>query len=207
MTCNIKRFKLLGGEPLLHPELHRFIEYSRKVFPRAPISIITNGFLIPKMNDVTIKAIKNTGTVIEISVYPPMKNQFVRIENFLQLNGIPYKIFRDGDKFGAYINAKGDSPKMRAMMQCYAQVCHSMKNGQLYKCTTAMNIHVLNKKFNVDFPSDSLKMSDIPKENAGEIITKYLLDTVDMCRFCTKFKYYDWQPTRNDAVIDDWIAN
>ena len=206
LTCNIKRFKLLGGEPLLHPELHRFIEYSRKVFPHAPMSIITNGFLIPKMSIATINAIKATGTVVEISIYPPMKNHFSKIEAFLQSHAIPYKVFRDADKFGAYINPKGDSPKMWAMMQCYAQVCHSMKNGHLYKCTTMMNIPVLNKKFNLNFPSESLKMSDIPKDKAGEIITKYFLDTIEMCRFCTNFKYFDWKPTHNDAKIEDWLV-
>ena len=207
LTCNIKRFKLLGGEPLLHPELYRFVEFSRKIFPRAPLSIVTNGFLIPKMNDAAIKAIKDTGTVVEISIYPPMKKHFGEIEKFLKTHGISYKIFRDGDKFGAYINPKGDSNKMWAMMQCYAQVCHAIKNGYLYKCTSMMNISVLNKQFSTNFPVERLKISDIPIDSAGEILTNYLLDTLEMCRFCTRFKYHDWEQTRNDAKLDDWLVN
>lgn len=206
LTCNIKRFKLLGGEPLLHPELYRFVEFSRKIFPRAPLSIVTNGFLIPKMNDAAIKAIKDTGTVVEISIYPPMKKHFGEVEKFLQVHGIKYKIFRDGDQFGAYLNTKGDSNKIWAMMQCYAQVCHAIKNGYLYKCTASMNISLLNKKFGTNFPAESLKLSEIPKDSAGEVLTKYLLGTLEMCRFCTSFKYYDWEATRNDAKLEDWIV-
>ena len=159
------------------------------------------------MDDKLIEAIVNTGTIVEVSVYPPLREHLNKVIGFLMFHGIKYKIFRYGDTFSAYINSKGNSNKMWAMMQCYAQVCHAIKNGKLYKCTSVMNIGVLNKHFNVNLPESNLNIDDIPKDNAGEFLMNYLSDTIEMCRFCTKFKDFPWEATKNDASINDWIVD
>ena len=40
---------LMGGEPLLHPQVGEFCRVTRECYPEAGITIITNGTLIPKM--------------------------------------------------------------------------------------------------------------------------------------------------------------
>ena len=124
----------------MHPELDRFLEYSRSALPNAAISVITNGILVTKMSEKLINTIKTCRVTIEISVYPPVRNRLNQITEFLAFHGMAYKIFRYGDEFGAFLNAKGDSEKMWSMMQCYAQVCHAMKNGKLYRCSMVMNV-------------------------------------------------------------------
>lgn len=42
---------LLGGEPLLNPQVEEFCKIARKNFPKATINIITNGILLPEMPD------------------------------------------------------------------------------------------------------------------------------------------------------------
>jgi molybdenum cofactor biosynthesis enzyme MoaA len=42
---------LMGGEPLLHPELERFFPAARTAFPSAKIKIVTNGILLSKKED------------------------------------------------------------------------------------------------------------------------------------------------------------
>ena len=42
----IARIKILGGEPLLHPQLNEIIKITREVLPKATIDIVTNGLLI-----------------------------------------------------------------------------------------------------------------------------------------------------------------
>lgn len=203
---NIKRFKLLGGEPLMHPDLARLISYSRQTFPNAAISVITNGLLVPRMNDALITAIKANAVTVEISVYPPVRAHLNQIHGFLLFHDIPHKIFRYGDEFGAFLNAKGDSDKMWAMMQCYAQVCHAMKNGKLYRCSSVINVEVFNRAYGANLPPSYLNIHKLPHERAGEILAQYLADPIEMCRFCTKFQYFPWEPTRGNASPEEWIA-
>ena len=62
--------------------------------------------------------------------------------DFLDRQGIRNKVFRCGDEFGAYINPKGDSNPEWAMMQCYAQICHAMKKGKIYKPCDGKKEHI-----------------------------------------------------------------
>jgi MoaA/NifB/PqqE/SkfB family radical SAM enzyme len=42
---DLYEIRLMGGEPLLHPSIIDFIEFSRKTFPLAKISIYTNVYV------------------------------------------------------------------------------------------------------------------------------------------------------------------
>ena len=43
---SVTLFKLLGGEPTIHPELPRFVGLVRRHWSRARIEIISNGFFL-----------------------------------------------------------------------------------------------------------------------------------------------------------------
>lgn len=45
---NIRLIRLMGGEPLLHPDVDRFIRTTRSAFPKSRIGIVTNGILLPQ---------------------------------------------------------------------------------------------------------------------------------------------------------------
>jgi molybdenum cofactor biosynthesis enzyme MoaA len=47
----ISYLRLLGGEPLLHPDITKFIKYAKRYFPETLIGIGTNGILLPKMKN------------------------------------------------------------------------------------------------------------------------------------------------------------
>ena len=66
----VKRIRLLGGEPLLHPGVSDFICLTAAIFPEAERSVVTNGILLPKMGDEFWEVIKSTRTSICVSKYP-----------------------------------------------------------------------------------------------------------------------------------------
>ena len=41
-----RRIGLMGGEPLLCPEIEKYLEIARQCFPNTQISIVTNGLLL-----------------------------------------------------------------------------------------------------------------------------------------------------------------
>ena len=46
----IAEIQLLGGEPLLHPQITLFLETTRKHFPHNTINIVSNGILLKKQS-------------------------------------------------------------------------------------------------------------------------------------------------------------
>ena len=48
---NIKVIRLMGGEPLLHPEINEIMKSVRASFPYSQIKLATNGLLLPKMKE------------------------------------------------------------------------------------------------------------------------------------------------------------
>jgi molybdenum cofactor biosynthesis enzyme MoaA len=48
---NIRVIRLMGGEPLLHPEAERFLSIARTAFPLARIHLVTNGLLLDELRE------------------------------------------------------------------------------------------------------------------------------------------------------------
>ena len=62
--------QLLGGEPLLNPEINEYVKHSREVFPRTLISIITNATLLDSMGEDFWKTLNENNVNIVPSIYP-----------------------------------------------------------------------------------------------------------------------------------------
>ena len=59
-------FKLVGGEPLLHPELVELVEVARRAAIAPRISLTTNGLLLPRMSEPFWRGLD----AVTISLYP-----------------------------------------------------------------------------------------------------------------------------------------
>lgn len=60
---------LLGGEPLLHPDIAAFLTVTRKCFPVGAVRLITNGLLLKKMKQDFWDAVAENRITIVISKY------------------------------------------------------------------------------------------------------------------------------------------
>lgn len=58
-VTSIAHFSILGGEPLLAPNLKDYIQMVRKLFPETEITLTTNGLLIPDAADELMECIKH----------------------------------------------------------------------------------------------------------------------------------------------------
>ena len=66
------RLFLLGGEPLIEPELTmEFIEVARNYFPNTEIRVLSNGLLVERMEVPFWKCMRDNSIILQVSVYPP----------------------------------------------------------------------------------------------------------------------------------------
>lgn len=60
---------ILGGEPMLHLELKRFLQAARELFPSAKICLDTNGTILPKVDEDFWMLCREQRIVIEPTIF------------------------------------------------------------------------------------------------------------------------------------------
>lgn len=206
----INRIRLLGGEPLLHPEVNTLLEISRKAFPNARLLLTTNAILLDKMPEEFWNVCHNNNIVIEYTFYPvkldrekhkELANQY-GVE-LIPFDGIPTEIKVSHRN---PVNDKGDQDKYFNYEHCYQRWrCMSLKDGKLYPCTCIPNIYHFNKYFNKNIPVTDKDYIDIFRVNTVQEIEEFLSREVPFCAYCnvrnrsngkpwsvTKFELGEW---------------
>jgi len=66
---NLTTLRLLGGEPLLHPQICECLTKIRNIFPITHIVIVTNGILLKKMSEDFYNICRSSHIEIDITDY------------------------------------------------------------------------------------------------------------------------------------------
>lgn len=207
---NIKHFRLMGGEPFVNPDLRLFLYEVRKGFPYADIRIVSNGLLIPQMNDETAEAIRECGAIIDISQYPPTRDSIGKILAFTQEKNLQIQIGEKITLFFKQLNFTTSIDSARVYSKCNSRKCHFLRKGRLY-CCGAPILFFENKEFltlnikkrDVDNASFDLINGN---EDGWQILEKFL-SPFDFCKYCTDSQWFDWSVSKkNEIKKEDWIV-
>ena len=197
-------FYLLGGEPLLNKHLDQYLFQTRKLFPASIIIIITNGILLRQISDSLIKAIKDTGSIISVSLYPPLYQVADELFTFLQQKGIQFSCFNYIREFAAFLNPNGDSNASVAVRSCLTSFSHAFKNGKIYKCCIGMNIRQFNQATQMNLPEVGL---DLYGDFSPLDLKRYLLLPNALCNYCTALEMKPWERSDETTCKEDWFSS
>lgn len=197
--------RLMGGEPLLHPEIHQFLFISRKYFPFADIHIVTNGILLPNMNEIFWKACNENKIKIDISFYPPFiqhQQNYIHLIKEKQAN-IGF-INNSSEFFHAYFTKNYNNDIIKTHNSCWQNNCVNLRSGHLVTCAMACYSDYLNNYFNQNLPVE--RGINIHNSSGDEIID-YLKNPVELCAYCDldqrSRKVQSWDYSKKD--VSEWI--
>ena len=134
----VDQVRLLGGEPLLHPDLLTVISAVRTSGITERVTLTTNGLLLARMPIELWEAVDT----IELSMYPghsPQPTQFAQIDARAREHGVEFLPARV-DKFRqSYTEVRIDNPELvqRVFSSCkiaHQWRCHTVAHGRLYRC-------------------------------------------------------------------------
>lgn len=207
---NIETFSLLGGEPLLYPQLDNCIALVGKYFPKAYIQIVTNGLLIPDIPSNLIEAMKHYYTGFYISQYAPTRNNLHNIVEFLEKEHIRYEITPPRTTFRKLLSFKDDdierAYEYNASDQC---TCHVIDKGRIYLCSNFPRLYAMQDYFDIHIEEKELKENAIDlfdDKIDGWDIMYYFTKPTSLCRFCSpKDLWIPWETGKPER--DDWIAD
>ena len=203
---------LLGGEPLLHPDLDKFFPIARKAFPNdTRIVIITNAILLPQAPDSFWEACRDNRVEIWISDYK-LKIDYKSINEKAKSYGVfcgytSTATDEEGKKTWGFwkLDLEGKQYWVDSFSHCAVKNCVTLKKGKLYTCPTLAHIEHFNKFFKVNLEVTPYDYVDIYKIDSHEAILKSMVKPVPFCRHCKTREYTScyWEPTKKD--INEWI--
>lgn len=204
LFSQIRTFFLLGGEPLLNPDIADIILMVRETFPYTQITIVTNGLLLPSMKQELIDVIRDNQVKISISDYSCLDRE--KIVSFVKDHGLEGELRLEKDTFSKYLNVKGNSDKDAMFDQCCRRGCTFLSPGKISACCQPMVIHYFNEHFGEHIPEGE-GISLYEEEMNGWKIQEYLATPMESCRFCTTDVPFEWSiANKMDADIKDWCA-
>ena len=172
---DIKEFGIMGGVPLINPEIKTWIRGLRELLPNSPIRFSTNGELLDKHLDVVETAHEVGNFVFKITVHQHSERveaviakifgmykwEPVRehgINRYRTDRGLRFQINRPQTFIKTYRNDYAnmrpfDSNPADSFAICIQQTCPLMLGGRMYKCSTLGGLEDTLKRFGVTDPS------------------------------------------------------
>lgn len=199
----IAHFRLLGGEPLLHPDIDQFMFYTRKYFPGAYIDIVTNGLLLPQMNASFWNMCKKADIEIKISQYPVTVDKINKYVDLMKRENVKFELFPNHDTFIYSINIRGDSDKEKVFRKCkeYKSVCINLWRSKLHLCGRCYN-EFLKNYFDVRLPVST--GVDFYKCSGTEIYN-YVTHPNELCSYCLLVDRIPFKWGISEKKLNEWI--
>lgn len=206
LVDDIGTIAVLGGEPLLNPELPKYLYMIRECFEHSIIEIISNGILARQMSEELIKAIKDNNVLFNISYYPVLKDCIEDIVIFLQQNDIRFFIGKPITEFSKRLTLESQKDDaVQKYISCRDSCCTTLRNGKIYPCYLPATVHIFNDRFGkcIDAGDDGI---DIYREDiTGEYIVERLKKPFAICGHCGTQEIYPWEQTKT-ANEGDWLV-
>lgn len=208
---SIDEILLLGGEPLLHPQVTEFFHLSRKYMPNCELKILTNGLKLCNMSEAFWKAVREEEVQIWVTKYPVdfdyQKAERIAKEHDCELfyfNQEPVRTLGHQP-----INLEGNRDYIKNWQSCYrANECVDLKHGRIFPCIIPAEIKPFNEYFGKNLQVCEEDYVDIYEVKTAMELLEKLERPILFCRYCNRdnisvFGCRPWSQTSYD--IREWI--
>lgn len=124
---------LLGGEPLLHPNLKSILPWARRSFPKATIKLVTNGVLLKRRAKELMPVVTAAGIVIAVSIYPGVAVDREGITEACRAARAKVEFWVQ-DTFIDFLDLTGTSDPVAARAACPMDDALNVRGDRLYPC-------------------------------------------------------------------------
>ena len=205
----ILSFGIMGGEPLLHPNLIEILKISRKILSDSTIFIFTNGICLKEMSRSFWIMLNKFDIKLVITKYNIGLNYQELEEEALKHNVTLFYENNNKIKDGFYkikFDLNGQMVKFDSHNSCYhAKYCPTLENGILYKCPIVPAARHFNQYFKENIQITKKDGINLYNKNSKENILKYFLEPIPFCKYCNVIQRNNimkWDFSKKD--INEW---
>lgn len=176
---------LMGGEPLLNPDIIKIMKITRQYFKHSLIRIVTNGIMLNEMSDEFWRECQINDISVEPTEYPigiDLESISEKAENF----GVKYKIYHSASTMSRQpLAINGEYDCTENFDKCpQANNWIQLRNGKLFTCITAAHIQNLIGEFDLKIHISDKNYVDIYEAKSADEILERLASPIPLCRFC-----------------------
>ena len=202
MFRNIRHVRVMGGEPLLHPDCTRFLRIVRGAFSRARLELVTNGLLLRSQSESFWADCRATGTIVSLSVYPPIRAQLDDIRIQCNREGVSLET-KDSSMFMTRYVPEGNVDMRQAFRHCRGKsfFCPILREGRIYRCAMGCYAAYWNRAAKARLPVEEGIGLD---SSTGPEILDYLMRPMPTCTSCSPIaRSFAWR--NGKPKLEDWI--
>lgn len=203
----VDEVNLMGGEPLLHPQVCEAIKLTRSILPNIKLIVSTNGLLLPRMSRDFWQCCRENKVVLRITPYPKAKNGTLNYFKYVWLirkNRV--RMESTGWRFGfrhQLLSEKAEYDATSNYLRCQLH-CTQVRDATLWPCAYVAYAFNLNNKFGTNFKTaagDSLPLDGITATD----LRLWLLRTKPFCAHCgiKDAQRITWR--RSQYTRDEWL--
>lgn len=202
----IHKIRILGGEPLLHPEWIRIIQITRSIYPYTDIRVVSNGLKIPHLREEEFAAMREQNVAFDISLYKPTMHIKAKIETVLEKQQIRYIFTPYVDRFRKWLDMTGSQDCARAYETCVVgNRCKYLYKGKLSGCPAPNVAQLFDRTFHTELSiADDMINIHETKLTADEIYQK-ITSPLSVCKYCGEVREFEWESGKGEYPMSDWI--
>lgn len=197
--------RLMGGEPLLHPNLIKFLESARDLFPTTEIQVVTNGLLLSKLKKQLQPVCMNLKILICMSDYG-LKN----LDLLDGLRNFPYARIDDQRKFyNIGLDISGAQNPLESFMNCdlHLNKWYFFQDGWFYPCCISANLSHFINHFNLPQMPEPKQLNAISiHTHSIEEIEEFLARPISTCKYCTVGRKKNIEFHQSKKEISEWTC-
>lgn len=206
---NVGHIKLLGGEPLLHPELNQVMRLTRTYFKNAYITLVSNGILLNQQGEEFWATCRENRIHIAVTKYP-IKLDFEGISKKALDQEVSFSYFNNSQELKTSwhlpLDLSGSQDSSKNFVKCWRpNDCIILSKGKIYGCVVPANVHHFNSYFNKEVTVSNKDYLDIYEVSSVEEIFKFLCSPIPFCRYCNvncETKGHPWGISKRE--IEEW---
>lgn len=211
-NIQIGRIHILGGEPLLHPEIDKILILLRTMFPKIGIVVYTNGILLQQLKEKLLPIFKEYNIILFLSEYPRLNINYQELKR-----GFPIvEGYRVTSFMSTSLHTNPDFNNDNSFHNCNFNAlwsCRLLKDDHIYPCSMVPNINHLIEYFPElkDTPLGQINIEDNGidiKTHTAEEVEEFLKHSIPACAFCNVMhtkKFTPWR--RSEYKITEWVED
>lgn len=159
---NPKTFRMLGGEPFLHPQLPEIFLAVRRFFPNTHIAMCTNGMNLDK-HPMMPRLLSLPNTSLHISIHSKEEKYVEKVKvaintmnSWAKNHGVKISSGDNVSKWNRFYKGIGaemmpyeDKDVKKSWEVCHSKHCINLVEGRLWKCPQVGNLGLVADKFNL----------------------------------------------------------
>lgn len=207
---NIRKIRLMGGEPLLHPQIIDFMRIARNTFPRSEIAIHSNGILLEKKGKSFWEACAKYSIEVLLSYYP-VDIDYTYISRLAKEHSVVLKTEIDtGTKLfrNFKMDLKGTQSRRKSWYYCtHADASVNLFEGRLFTCDIVAHSHHLASFFSIPLKYTAEDSINIYEETNMKSILNKLNRPHPFCRYCRPrhSNIIEWHISRRE--LNEWAES